>query len=548
MSKAAKELLISAAALGLLAVACGAPPQAVVDFGAGKEFVPQVADFQDNVGVDPTVAIGSDGSPYVAYFGFPSGVRPNKVAPPRPVLAPFVPSVLLTSLQKGVYVRGAVAMAKPAPTGVVIPFGPAEVPGLQNITPQSVNGTDIAISSTGAMHVVWAGADGYWYGSSPDGKSFSAQRIFSTTTPLSTAGPLGMPSIALDTSGTPWVAFTQNVEGGESVRVGRPVGATWTFEDAAAIRQCPGCPQPEPTGIAFDAGGAPVVAYADTGAGAVMAATFDGTAWTTREIERADATGLSATSGKGGVVHVTYYTKDEVHEASLSNGAWTVSSVAKYRPKERETGLGTDLAVDDQGTVYVTWKDPSANRVMLVSGSGGTFTTIETSNTAGGQNPSVGVTPDGSFAYLAWYDRWNQNLQLATYGDVSGLGLLLANPSPTPNGIPSVAPTAQCAPSGTRLQLTAPAGAATNGFAEKCLAVDAGKAFTVDFNNQDSIAHNMSIYTDSSGTTSIQTQALDLTLVSKTVTYNFDAIAKPGTYFFRCDFHPTAMTGAFIVK
>jgi plastocyanin len=33
-----------------------------------------------------------------------------------------------------------------------------------------------------------------------------------------------------------------------------------------------------------------------------------------------------------------------------------------------------------------------------------------------------------------------------------------------------------------------------------------------------------------------------------TVTYTFDAPTTPGTYFFRCDVHPTTMTGSFIVQ
>jgi plastocyanin len=34
----------------------------------------------------------------------------------------------------------------------------------------------------------------------------------------------------------------------------------------------------------------------------------------------------------------------------------------------------------------------------------------------------------------------------------------------------------------------------------------------------------------------------------KKITYTFDAPEKPGTYFFRCDIHPTTMTGQFIVE
>lgn len=33
-----------------------------------------------------------------------------------------------------------------------------------------------------------------------------------------------------------------------------------------------------------------------------------------------------------------------------------------------------------------------------------------------------------------------------------------------------------------------------------------------------------------------------------TTTYTFTAPSTPGTYFFRCDVHPTVMTGQFIVQ
>ena len=54
-----------------------------------------------------------------------------------------------------------------------------------------------------------------------------------------------------------------------------------------------------------------------------------------------------------------------------------------------------------------------------------------------------------------------------------------------------------------------------------------------------------SIYTDSSASQALFTGAL--VTGPKTATYKVDAL-EPGTYFFRCDVHPTTMTGTFIVK
>jgi len=60
------------------------------------------------------------------------------------------------------------------------------------------------------------------------------------------------------------------------------------------------------------------------------------------------------------------------------------------------------------------------------------------------------------------------------------------------------------------------------------------------------IPHNFAVYTDSSATNTIfKGQVIT---GPETVTYTFTAPAQAGTYFFRCDIHPTVMTGQFIVQ
>ena len=77
--------------------------------------------------------------------------------------------------------------------------------------------------------------------------------------------------------------------------------------------------------------------------------------------------------------------------------------------------------------------------------------------------------------------------------------------------------------------------------------VPAGANVTLNFDNQDSnIPHNVAIYTDDSGKTTIF-QGKVITGPSM-IAYNFVAPDTPGTYFFRCDIHPTTMTGQFIVQ
>ncbi len=80
-----------------------------------------------------------------------------------------------------------------------------------------------------------------------------------------------------------------------------------------------------------------------------------------------------------------------------------------------------------------------------------------------------------------------------------------------------------------------------------CLAVTPGTKFSVTLDNQDPIAHDFSIYPSSTDLQSPLFSSLTNPNPGQTqVTYDIDAL-DAGTYFFQCDFHPTSMTGTFIV-
>lgn len=110
-----------------------------------------------------------------------------------------------------------------------------------------------------------------------------------------------------------------------------------------------------------------------------------------------------------------------------------------------------------------------------------------------------------------------------------------AKTTPTPTPSPSTG--------GNAITVTA-AGMA---FDTSTITVSAGAHITITFINNDSgVPHNIAFYTSSSAATVIYKGAR--TTGVSTVTYTFDAPATPGTYFFRCDVHPSTMTGEFIVK
>jgi cytochrome c oxidase subunit 2 len=103
-----------------------------------------------------------------------------------------------------------------------------------------------------------------------------------------------------------------------------------------------------------------------------------------------------------------------------------------------------------------------------------------------------------------------------------------------------------CSPNGTTLQI-----AAKNiHFDKTCLAAPANQAFTIDFDNQDpSVPHNVEIYTDQAAKTRLggATGISDTITGPAKTTYQVNPL-KPGSYYFQCDVHPSAMSGTFVVK
>lgn len=112
---------------------------------------------------------------------------------------------------------------------------------------------------------------------------------------------------------------------------------------------------------------------------------------------------------------------------------------------------------------------------------------------------------------------------------------------------PSPAPTPTPSPSTGGNAITITVTAAGMAFDTNSILVSAGAQVTITFDNNDAgIPHNIAFYTSAAATTIIY-QGARTTGVS-TVTYTFTAPTTPGTYFFRCDVHPTTMTGEFVVQ
>jgi plastocyanin len=104
----------------------------------------------------------------------------------------------------------------------------------------------------------------------------------------------------------------------------------------------------------------------------------------------------------------------------------------------------------------------------------------------------------------------------------------------------NMSPGTTCSPSGTSLALTAQ----DHKFDKDCLAVAAGQAFTIRFDNKDSDRHNVAILPSHMSTETFFQG--DIVPGPKTVTYSVPAL-KAGTFHFHCQIHPNLMNGTFIV-
>ena len=86
-------------------------------------------------------------------------------------------------------------------------------------------------------------------------------------------------------------------------------------------------------------------------------------------------------------------------------------------------------------------------------------------------------------------------------------------------------------------------------FDRDSIVVEPGSQITVKFINEEpGVPHNWAAYTDESATEPIPGSITEICTAPCEQEVTFTAPTEPGEYYFRCDVHPTVMTGRFEVK
>jgi len=111
---------------------------------------------------------------------------------------------------------------------------------------------------------------------------------------------------------------------------------------------------------------------------------------------------------------------------------------------------------------------------------------------------------------------------------------------------PTPAPAEPTAPVAATIEISA---VPTMKFDRDTITVAAGSDVTLRFSNDDAgVPHNWAAYTDSTATELIPDAITEVCTGPCEQEITFTAPAEPGEYFFRCDIHPTTMTGTLIVE
>lgn len=546
-----KKTALFLVCLSLLGAACSKGSPATVDNGSGLRFIPESVDWRTDVGRDATVLLDAEGQPAIVYLGFKQILGEGEIADERPIYLAATPNVLLADRMSGdnqfwnlvgvAWQRVAFEAPKGDPNLQVVTDPSKPEPPAPNASAHA------AVDGSGIMHVAWTDLQGVKYAND------AQDAVFMPTDVVSAPEATGV-SIAVDSGASPWIAYYD----GNDVMLTTPGAHGWVSQSIGTAHICSECNGAR-TRVSIDGHGNPVVAYTD--GDSPILSTIDAAVFvnpSTDDLGRAvpaatssvvenggGGYGISIAYDKGGTAHLAYYTaKGDVQHAT-GTATFKVDQVAASPTDGSGSvfGWSTGIATDDKGTVYITWYDLGTNGVQMSTLADGTMTPYPVPGAFAGDQPSIVVSPDAKAVWLAWYDTESENLKAAQLTSSEDIKMAAVSPSPVVSAPPPPAPKPECEP--TALDLTAPVGASTAGFTQTCLAANADKPFTLNFDNQDGgVPHNVAVFEDDTATNRIAGTEIAPGPIKQTL--DIDAL-KAGNYFYKCEVHPN-MAGTLVIS
>jgi Secretion system C-terminal sorting domain len=222
------------------------------------------------------------------------------------------------------------------------------------------------------------------------------------------AGGTYYTSIAIDPSGTPYVAYQ---DGGNSFKatVMKFDGTSWVTVGKAGFS----AGAADYTSIAIDPSGAPYVAYQDEGnsyKATVMK--FDGTSWVTvgqAGFSAGEAYYTSIAIDKNGTPYVAYQDRGNLDKATVMkyNGtSWVTVGQAGFSADEADY---TSIAIDENGAPYVVYEDyGNLDKATVMKYNGTSWVTVGQAGFSAGEADytSIAIDPSGA-PYVVYEDYGN---------------------------------------------------------------------------------------------------------------------------------------------
>ena len=230
----------------------------------------------------------------------------------------------------------------------------------------------------------------------------AAAQVWGTETVAST-GDVGIfSSLALRTDGTPCIAYTDPRTGAGNLRYATWTGSAWTsmVVDPAASALMPS--------LALDASGNPRIAYYDNANGDLKSAVRNGGTWTISVVEHVVAYDWSMVLGQNGPI-ISYYdhTSGAVKCAWWDpgagfNGAWEISAIET--PGSTVNGMA--IALDASSQPCVAYSSYAGLRYATYSSLKSTWTVVTVDPSTHVYGVSLAVTPQ--YAHVSYLDGLKQ--------------------------------------------------------------------------------------------------------------------------------------------